>query len=365
MCRKLPWINAELRPASTLGSPYYSYRKALPDEHKWQVGDTAAWQIGQPQRQIRRGHDSQLRHHEQHLRGRRRLHLQLHRELLRRSAEQRQCDGAWLATASRSQSPGSHHQLHRHFSLRNIFQGFGPPAWDTSIMDYGFFGEDHWKLTPAPDLRSGLRYDYEALPAAVLIAAYGFRHLHALPGIHERPVRWLHRSWHMPSAGRNANLTNHPSEKTAFGPRIGIAFDPWGDGKTTLRLGYGLYFGPITTGQLLNNLLNTGSPKGQYTTSTYYPNIRARRSSPTSSPPQRAELRVPSSMHPISRILKFTSSTFPCNRKWPEEQSCRSATWAPWAGSCPTRLTSTSNPMPTRPPRAAQWRSPKRDHCHR
>ena len=32
--------------ASTLGSPYYSYRKALPDEHKWQVGDTAAWQKG-------------------------------------------------------------------------------------------------------------------------------------------------------------------------------------------------------------------------------------------------------------------------------------------------------------------------------
>ena len=42
---------------------------------------------GQPQHQVRRGHDSQLRHHEQHLRGQRRLHLQLHRQLLRRPVE--------------------------------------------------------------------------------------------------------------------------------------------------------------------------------------------------------------------------------------------------------------------------------------
>ncbi len=48
--------------------------------------------------------------------------------------------------------------------------------------------------------------------------------------------------------------------------------DPFGDGKTTVRLGYGLYFGPITNGMLLNNLLNTGSPLGQYTSSSFSPN---------------------------------------------------------------------------------------------
>ena len=29
-----------------LGSPYYSYRKALPDERKWQMGDPATWVKG-------------------------------------------------------------------------------------------------------------------------------------------------------------------------------------------------------------------------------------------------------------------------------------------------------------------------------
>ena len=29
-----------------LGSPYYSYRKALPDERKWQIGDTLYYNHG-------------------------------------------------------------------------------------------------------------------------------------------------------------------------------------------------------------------------------------------------------------------------------------------------------------------------------
>ena len=39
-----------------LGSPYYSYRKALPDEHKWQIGDVLYHEPRQPQLQVRRGH---------------------------------------------------------------------------------------------------------------------------------------------------------------------------------------------------------------------------------------------------------------------------------------------------------------------
>ena len=39
----VPEVSLNTSVGFYLGSPYYSYRKALPDEHKWQVGDTAAW----------------------------------------------------------------------------------------------------------------------------------------------------------------------------------------------------------------------------------------------------------------------------------------------------------------------------------
>ena len=39
-----------------------------------------------------------------------------------------------------------------------------------------------------------------------------------------------------------------------------------------MRVGYGLYFGRVTNGVLLNNLLNTGSPLGQYVSSSLKPN---------------------------------------------------------------------------------------------
>ena len=254
-----------------LGSPYYSYRKALPDERKWQVGDTAAWQKGN--HDIKFGvdmiHNYDIMNNTYEGNG---VYTYSYignyfADLLNEGGKTGVCNSISTVTA-----PGSATTNYTGKAPCGTFvQGFGPTTWDVSTMDYGFFGEDHWKLTPRLTFDLGVRYDYESLPepySALVVASGTFTPYSAstngLCSAYTGPGT-------CPALAANANLTNHPSDNNNIGPRIGIAYDLTGDSKTTLRLGYGLYFGRVTNGVLLNNLLNTGSPVGQYVSASLKP----------------------------------------------------------------------------------------------
>jgi hypothetical protein len=255
-----------------LGSPYYSYRKALPDERKWQVGDTAAWQKGN--HNIKFGvdmlHNYDILNNTYEGNGVFTYSYigNYFADLMTEGGATGACNSVSTVT-----SPGSSTTNYTGTAPCGTFvQGFGSPAWDLATMNYGFFGEDHWKLSPRLTVDAGVRYDYESLPApySTLVQPSGsftpyLASTNGLCAAYTGPGT-------CPTLAAQANITNHPSEKTNFGPRVGLAWDPFGDGKTTVRVGYGLYFGPITNGVLLNNLLNTGSPLGQYTSATVKPN---------------------------------------------------------------------------------------------
>jgi hypothetical protein len=229
-----------------LGSPYYSYRKALPDERKWQIGDTLYYSRGNHSLKfgVDTVHNYDLNNNTYESNGYFTYSYlgNYINDLLDKGKAASTCNSTASAAATATSSAVGKYPCYTSF-----FQGFGPPIFAISTMDYGFFAQDNWKFSPRLTLELGLRYDYEALPSPVadLTTAVGK---------------------FTPYSG----LANHPSDKNNFGPRIGFAYDVYGGGKTVLRGGYGLYYGRITNGVLLNVLLNTGSPNGQFST-TYKP----------------------------------------------------------------------------------------------
>jgi len=101
----------------------------------------------------------------------------------------------------------------------DFIQGLGSPSDSFRNIPIGVFWQDSWRVTHNLTLNYGVRYDIEIPPTFKPIsplAQAGYSFLGLQKGIQ--------------------------TDKNNVQPRIGIAWDPKGDGKTVLRGSYGLFY---------------------------------------------------------------------------------------------------------------------------
>ncbi|HMC27200.1 MAG TPA: TonB-dependent receptor [Verrucomicrobiae bacterium] len=98
-------------------------------------------------------------------------------------------------------------------------QGIGNSNQPFDNLPFGFFAQDSWRVNRKLTLNYGVRYDVEITPlfaAATSVNAAAEKALGVVEGI--------------------------PRDYNNFAPRFGLAWDPRGDGRTVIRVGYGLFY---------------------------------------------------------------------------------------------------------------------------
>jgi Carboxypeptidase regulatory-like domain len=105
----------------------------------------------------------------------------------------------------------------------------------------GVYFQDDWKVRSNLTLNMGLRYEMETIPTEK----------HGL--IANLPNIWTNPTTENCSTCTNKNFDSNPTSKN-FEPRVGFAWDPFRDGKTSVRGGFGLFDSlPLPYELALNN----------------------------------------------------------------------------------------------------------------
>ena len=120
------------------------------------------------------------------------------------------------------------------FCFQSYTQSFGEKAASWSTTDLAGFVQERWRARGNLSIDAGMRYEYELLPLpqhpnAALDAVFG-------------------------SIGATSVF---PEDRNNFGPRVGVAWAPFGASRGVVRIGYGVYYGRVPGATVRSALVNT------------------------------------------------------------------------------------------------------------
>lgn len=164
----------------------------------------------------------------------------------------------------------------------NFLLGYADSAFTQSKTDFTadvrqnlweFYGQDTWRILPSLAINYGFRYSYFETPYEVGKNMTSFDQ--NLYQASNAPTVTASGSLTSPSvaptssasangwivSGYNSPYGDHVTsqEKTNIAPRIGIAWDPYKDGKMSVRAGYGIFYNSVAAGLIEDNVFNNAS----------------------------------------------------------------------------------------------------------
>jgi Carboxypeptidase regulatory-like domain len=122
----------------------------------------------------------------------------------------------------------------------DFIQGIGNPKDSFHNIPLGLYWQDSWRMKPNLTLNYGLRYDVEFPPKFTPPNALALQAYNAL--------------------GLQKGIQ---TDKNNFQPRLGMAWDPKGDGKTVVRASFGIFFDHPLLGLYFLGDASDGSKSGQ------------------------------------------------------------------------------------------------------
>jgi hypothetical protein len=146
-----------------------------------------------------------------------------------------------------------------YYSDLSQFQAAGTPRVRNFLFhEYGFFVQDDWKVSRNLTLNLGLRWDFSGVPSEM-----------------DGQAGTLDQAANLSTTSQIDNLTIkkggqwYKNDWNNFAPRLGLAWDPKGDGKMAIRANYGVFYD-----RLIGSTTTTvdGNTPGFSQTITTFPN---------------------------------------------------------------------------------------------